>query len=129
MAVHPQLIALKAMRAKKDSVWSDWIQPVLHPKRYTLFCCDCALCHQFQFRIVTNPKTGEQRIRWRVKRANLYTQMKRKHKVESDRITLLNKGERIEALHDGVMVITLENGLRRGGGKKMPPKKKAKRHA
>ena len=113
------------MRTRRNSPWSAWVQPVMAPKVYTLFCCDCALCHQFQYRIRVGGD-GKSRVQWRVKRANLYTQMKRKHKSEKGHIDILKKGERVEATVDGAMVITLENGLRRGGKRRLP-KKKGKR--
>lgn len=81
---------------------------------YTLFCCDCCLAHQLHFRIVMSPK-GKRCIQYRIRRADMYTQMMRK-KTRS--ITKLNKGEKIKALHDGVMVAVLPNGLRRGKRKK-----------
>lgn len=125
MALNPKIVGVTAMRPKKDSVWSEWQQPVLHPRRYTLFCCDCALCHQLQFKVVTT-KRGTQLVRYRVKRADRYTQAKRKHKAERGHIELLKKGEKVVALIDNVMVITLENGLRRTKKRKVERRKRRK---
>lgn len=124
MAIRPQVLNVSTMRAQRNSPWSAWVQPVMSPKVYTLFCCDCALCHQFQYKVRIG-KDGKPRVIWRVKRANLYTQMKRKHLSEKGHIEILKKGEKVVALVDKAMVITLENGLRRGGSKK--EKKKGKR--
>lgn len=90
-----------------------------------MFCCDCALCHQFQFKIVTGPR-GAAAIQYRVSRADLYTQMKRKHKSEKDHIHLMKKGERLEATADGVYMIVLKNALRRGGGKRKKKRSKGR---
>lgn len=119
MAVNPRILGVKTMRRAKNSPISPWQKPVMSPRWYTLFCCDCALAHRFQFKV-----RGKQ-VQFRVKRANLYTQMKRKHKSEKGQITILKKGEAIRALVDGAMVLTLVNGLRRGGGK-VERKKKGK---
>lgn len=111
MSIRPHVLAVRTMRREKNAPHTPWVQPVMSPKWYTLFCCDCALAHQFQFRI------HKGKVQWRVKRANLYTQMKRKSKEERGHITILKKGEGVRALVDGAMVITLVNGLRRGGSK------------
>lgn len=117
MTIRRQVLNVKTMRrAPKDSDKTPWQQPIAYPKWYTLFCCDCALCHQFQFR-VGKDGTGHDRVQFRVRRANLYTQMKRKHKSEAGHIERLKKGECVRALVDGVYVINLTNGLRRGGAK------------
>lgn len=120
MAVNRRILGVKTMRRANNSPISPWQKPVMSPKWYTLFCCDCALCHQFQFRI------RNEIVQFRVKRANLYTQMKRKHETEKGHITVLKKGEKIRALVDGAMVLTLCNGLKRGGGKVERKKKKGK---
>lgn len=113
------------MRARPNTPWSSWVQPVMAPKLYTLFCCDCDLCHQFQYRVRFD-KHDKPHVQWRVKRANLYTQMKRKHAAAKGKIDLLKKGEKVVALVDGAMVITLENGLRHAKHK-VERRKKGKR--
>lgn len=98
----------------------------MSPQRYTMFCCDCGLAHQFQFRIGKDRK-GRDRVQFRVKRADLYTQMHRKRKATKGEVDVLKKGEAVVATIDGAMVITLQNGLRRGGVKHRPPKTKARK--
>lgn len=110
--INRQLIGVRTTRRAKDSEWTSWQQPVKMPKRYTLFCCDCGLAHQFHFRV------HKDRAQFRVRRADSYTQAHRKQKVAKREIELLKKGERVKALIDNVMVITLTNGLRRGGARK-----------
>lgn len=116
MSIRQQVLNVRTMQVRKNSKWCAWQQPVASPDVYTMFCCDCALCHQFQFRVGKGPG-GKPRAQFRVTRANLYTQMKRKHRSERHHITFLKKGEKIVALVDNAMVITLVNGLRRGGAR------------
>lgn len=126
MAIRREIVNVKTMRrSRKDPDKTAWQQPIAAPKWYTMFCCDCALGHQFQFRVGKGPK-GEPRAQFRVRRADLYTQMKRKHKSEKGHISILKKGECVRALIDGVMVISLVNGLKRGGSKQEKPKKRKK---
>lgn len=128
MAIRKQILNVKTLRRAANESVTPWQQPVMSPKWYTLFCCDCALAHQFQFRIWGGDKGQlKPRVQFRVRRADLYTQMKRKHKTEKDHISLLKKGECVRALVDGAMVISLVNGLKRGGTKREQPKKKRKK--
>lgn len=117
MAIREAVLTVRTMRTAKGSKWSAWQQPVMRPKRYTMFCCDCSLCHQFEFR-VGQDRDKKPRVQFRAKRADLYTQMRRKSKVEKKHISSLKKGECVRALVNGAMVVSLVNGLRRGGTKR-----------
>lgn len=123
MPIRKRILDVKTLRRVKGKEFTVWQQPVMQPKWYTMFCCDCALCHQFQFRIAHSPK-GKPHVQFRVRRANSYTQLKRKHKSEQGHIARLKKGDCVRALVDNAMVITLVNGLRRGGAKTQRKKKR-----
>lgn len=126
MAIRKQILNVRTLRRAANESVTPWQQPVMSPKWYTLFCCDCALAHQFQFRIYKSSPKAAPKVQFRVKRADLYTQMKRKHKSEKDHISILKKGECVRALVDGAMVISLVNGLKRGGTKRENKKRKTK---
>ena len=48
--------------------FSRWVQPQM--EKYYLACCDCALVHEMQFRIVGIRK---QKVQFRARRARNYT--------------------------------------------------------
>lgn len=121
-----ELIEVKSLSpTKKETEWCGWQQPVMVPKKYTLFCCDCCLAHQFEFKIIRNAKSHsdkeiKDRIIFRVRRSNGYTQAKRKHESKktpsttngSGGIMALKTGERLRAINP-VYVAVLPNGLKR----------------
>lgn len=122
-----RIVTAPVLRRARNDEWTRWQQPVMYPKRYTMFCCDCGLAHQFNFRIHSFSEGDV--VQFRVRRADLYTQRHRKNLAKKGKIESLSKGERIYATRDGVFCLTLTNGLRRGGGAKKADKAKNKKFA
>ena len=60
-----------------------WVQPVM--KNYYMACCDCNLVHRMDFRVVTNKKTGQQKVQFRASRAPKYTSRLRKNMRKSNK--------------------------------------------
>lgn len=118
MPLNTAVVGCRTLHRASKSPWTSWQQPVTLPKKYRLFCCDCGLAHNFQFRIGKDGD-GHDRVQFRVSRADSYTQAHRKlrSKGRKPKIIFLKKGEAVRATVDGAMVITLVNGLRRGGAK------------
>lgn len=118
MAIRQDVLNVKTMPRRPGSKWSGWQTPVLAPKLYTMFCCDCGLAHQFQFRVVADPADPEDlAVQYRVSRSEGYTKAKRESKTEAGHIVRLKKGETFEA-KGPTMLIILQNGrklyLKRG---------------
>lgn len=63
----------KRFKQAKDN---EWIQPI--KKGYLMACCDCALVHRVDFRIVTDTKTGKQSVQLKASRSPKYTASQRK---------------------------------------------------
>lgn len=61
----------KRFRVEKDDKngWSRWVQPVR--RGYLMACCDCALVHRMDFRILNG------KVQFRAKRAPRYTARER----------------------------------------------------
>lgn len=53
-----------------------WVQPT-SMKRHYLQCCDCALVHEMQFRVVIDAR-GKARVQFRARRATRYTAQQRR---------------------------------------------------
>lgn len=119
--------ASRSLSRAPNSPWTPWQQPVAFPQKYRLFCCDCGLAHNLQFRVGKDGE-GYDRAQFRVSRADSYTQHHRRlvTKGRNSKIVLLKKGEGVRATVDGAMVITLSNGLRRGGAKVERRKRRGK---
>lgn len=119
------------LRAKKGSTWTPWQNPVSAPLPYTFFCCDCGLAHQMQFRVVEagrKPHPKGHRVQFCIRRADKYTQAHRRARLRGRNsfFTALKKGQGIAATRNGVIVITLANGLRQDP-KKISRRFKSKR--
>lgn len=61
---------IRIERAVDKRGFSRWVQPVM--RGYILSCCDCALCHEMDFRIVGD------KVQFRARRAMGYTRAERK---------------------------------------------------
>ena len=107
MGLRKELINLKSGRAKpghNPKGWSSWRDPNIYPKTYTLICCDCALTHQYQFRFRIL-KNGNLEFKYRVRRANGYTQAIRQRQVCD--------GSKDATIKKGVLTLKIRSPLRR----------------
>jgi len=65
---------------ENDNGWTDWIQP--KDNKFRMFCCDCGLAHDLEFRI-----NDEGKIIFRAKRNNRSTgQMRRHNNIEVKKV-------------------------------------------
>jgi hypothetical protein len=125
VALRKKIVAVEGLTVEGQSEWCGWQQPVMVPKRYVLFCCDCDLAHQFEFKIIRNAKAvGDKKVKdrilYRCRRANGYTQAKRKRDAKKTPartgagggIMALKTGEKLRAISP-VFVAVLPNGLKR----------------
>jgi hypothetical protein len=58
--------------------YSNWVQPIRDG--YRMFCCDCGLCHEFQFRLVPIGRGRGRKIQFRARRNNRSTAQKRRQR-------------------------------------------------
>lgn len=56
----------KKVRTSSARTFSDWVQPKM--TKYLMACCDCALVHEMQFRVVAT-KAGRHKVQFRVRKA------------------------------------------------------------